>query len=373
MLSFWIFSISILKYLGVIVGILLFFLEFNFRYNQAKILFRITLIVFLGLVLEMYYTLSIYGINAFPLLLANIGIVLFLLKGNVNPTPINLILIALFIYCGYFMFTGNSARLVLGDLTFSTGRSTNHISVILIFITCVYYIVNRINGKTINLVSALFTFIISSWAIGRSGIIASSALLFGTFFFTKRTKLDYILIGTASIFFVLFFWFSYSIDLPFVLSYDKFYENELLMDIRFDLNRSYLAEMDLKSFFLGMDWEIMNTNKLFFQIKNLHNSYTNAHFRLGIFSIVIFSLALYILIKFFFHRELYFVLLLVILLRAFSDTILLPAYPFDFVFYYLLTVGFSSDGKYKQYRSILNQQLINPGVHTIKSKVKILI
>lgn len=338
MTIYYIFDVIILKYIATTFGIILFLLEFRFHlYKKYRFLFLISLIVFTGLLMEILVTNTFIGINSFPLLFAHVGLALFLLRRKLNPTIISVIF---WLCIGYFIFaalSGANPNLTL------VSRSANHISTIMIFLTILLYISYLKASKQPGMLPALMTFLICLWAPGLSGFIATLILLMGVFLFVKKKKLDYVLLGVAIL--GVFLNFQYITEnLSFhrkSFNFRQLKRINLLEDSqylyeepRYLITQLYFENLNLRTLFLGFDWPMQY---YFYPDGNVHNSFLELHFRIGIFSIFIFIITIFVLFKAIKTNKFYFVLLIAILIRATTDTIILPNGLFDFIFYYLLT------------------------------------
>lgn len=325
---YYITSITELRYIVAVSGLVVFIFYSKTIATKYWVIYIIVYLISTGLFINALINANFIGFNAFILIIAQLGIVLFMLKDKINP---QIMLVIFYLFCSYFVFlmlTGVSYREILFE------KSYNHISVIIIFLNVLLYISYYQNNLEIPLLPATITFIISVWVIGRSGIICSSALLIFILLnnYRKHAKKIWLFLLLVPMILVL----GNNIIINFGDSsflFYKFYRGQLFNDIRFDIIKYYIQDIGAKELLFGSG----SVYVYYGDIMNAHNSYIYSHNYIGFISLVIYFLALVALIKAFFYNKLLFALLFVIMLRAFTDTILFPGGVFDFVLYYLVT------------------------------------
>jgi hypothetical protein len=188
------------------------------------------------------------------------------------------------------------------------------------------------------MVPALIALVLSVWAVGRGGILSSAFLAIGIFFVVKKTRLDYLVIVLGCI--LLFVGLYGEEFLPVLLFEKSFSLSKFDFGVvelaRADIIGRYISMLDIDRVLVGFDWY---ESYYLFPSGNLHNSYLELHYRIGIFAFMVVLMAFIALAKGLLHKRIYFVLLATIMIRAVSDTVMLPAHMFDFVFYFLVTVS----------------------------------
>jgi len=314
-------------YIASVTGLIIFLLELRSITKKYLLLYVIAYIMALGILMEFFIVSALGGGNTLVFLFSNIGIASFLLRRKLQLIGVPIIF---WIFTSYFFY-----HILVGTISDETilAHSRNHISVTMLFITVLYYFWLLKNNKTLSLIPAFCFLVICVWAIGRSGIIASTVLFTGLTLFGEKNKLNLTVAGIVGVAVILYFtnW-----ETRFIFNYDpliQFYTKSIGEEARIDIILRYFSSLDVKSFFLGYG----RTYYSEFMIGgNLHNSFLNAHFRFGISAFFLFIIILIALIKaVLVENKVYFVLLLAILLRAFTDTILIPSY-YDFTLYFLL-------------------------------------
>lgn len=256
----------------------------------------------------------------------------------------------------YFLLVGGFAAIFI--IKFLGGISPNNIfneasrnwvSIIMQTASILYYITRHENNEKLSIFPALFTFIISIWAIGRAGIICSSFLLLGVIFLRAKSLSSYqkaiLILATVSITLLVYFLFKENIDL-FLAEINMFkrFEEKGMGSGRSRMISEYLNHINLKTLLFGYDY----TQNSFFRLWhfNPHNSFIRLHYYTGFVGILIFFFQLFILFIYSLKNQLYFILFSIILIRGFADTILFFGL-YDFlVFYFIFDFIHNFWGKY---------------------------
>ena len=213
-------------------------------------------------------------------------------------------------------------------------RSRNYISFFLIITVLPYYFV-RINfNKTISILPALLTLILSLFSLGRSGIISAIILFIGVILASKIKRRTKKIIGFIFVL-VLVLGFSF-----YLQNYSSLKDIERIVDTsdwnklggRSTFFKNYFDNLDLFAFIFGMD---VNTYK----ILNLGGNYLPGHVHSSILnfisvvgiSSILFFLLLFKKIKYASKVNLPILFLFMALMfRIFSETGCLFGY-FDYV------------------------------------------
>lgn len=218
----------------------------------------------------------------------------------------------------YYALTGvNSSLWVKG--------SSNYVSVLVLYISFVPLLIHKINKGGVNLILniifPLLALCFSLIAIGRSGIIVSTIFFLGnlTLYFRDHKHKFMIL----SIFIIFFAFLSSKL-----YSYIDFITNEYLFklinkgttsDVRKDIVDYYFSKINFRTLLFSID--NLDLDKK--MGVTLHNSYLSWHYKYGFFSFVIFYITILSFFKSLKRDKVLSIILIVILIRSFTDLILL--------------------------------------------------
>lgn len=198
--------------------------------------------------------------------------------------------------------------------------SYNHISVMAIFVVSMYYLEKyRNNSKTkLGMYPAIFTLVICLLSTGRSAILASSlmvSLIYLVDYISGRRLFRAIIVIVIAAVLVS----EYLLD--FIMFYTiKFQEQGFTEQGRFiifDLFVKKVVEWD--SLIFGVDYSRLYVE----QNLTIHNSYLSMHSRFGIGVVLFFIIAFKALVRSFRYYKIGLVILLPLLFRSFTDTILI--------------------------------------------------
>ena len=200
----------------------------------------------------------------------------------------------------------------------------------------VYLIQSRERPEKYPLWPAALAFAISIWALGRSGILATGALLAGVFAYNLRRsgrKLLYLVLAgflLASFGFAFFVYRAGDIE----TAVSRFRKKSVSEDPRLEIAQYYLSELDsAKSLLFGFD--IVADGRLESRNYNLHNSILQLHYRMGLGGILAFLLILRGIVRRGRKDRIYYAIALPILMRIFTDTVAFVG-PCDFLLYFFL-------------------------------------
>ncbi|WP_404405207.1 hypothetical protein [Jeotgalibacillus malaysiensis] len=288
------------------------------------IMFLLILVFFLNIA---FFSSTLNGIAHIVKIFPAVGGAIFLLNGYLNKYNALILLLLPTIYFIVSILVGIDPNQVFH----STSR--NMISVVMLFFTALYYIsLNTIEKPPI--IPAFMLVLISIWATGRSGVFASIILLLGIVYIRySKSILNKIFIFCLLISSSVYLLNNNSLILNFFTEY-RFEPDLLLKDPRFEIWDNYFKNVSFGNFLLGSDWR---DNILYFSGSgNVHNSYINSIIRFGFSSIVIFAYILLGLIIAFKRNILFFILIISILIRSVTDTIILFGM-FDFILFFLVS------------------------------------
>lgn len=329
-------SIIIIMRIIQITGALLFFLEFKLlqvkkHINRIQSISIYILILLFGSILSGLYNSN----NMNFLIIFNIigfyGVALYFVRKKKDLFIIKFFLFAstiLFFY--YFSLFIHPSQWVT--------HSQNHVSVVIIFLASIYYL-NKINQgiTSLSYLPALVACLVSIFSYGRSGIISSLMILLGLVVYRTFLK--------VSIMNIIMF-LAFIIIISLVVDYYFFY-------INLAINRFYVEGVTSPArLYIFNEWleEILNSPSIFFgtdlaHIKiydslSSHNSFLALHSRFGFASLVIILNIVSIMIIGLKNNVFIFVLLVAVLIRSFTDNILISSgFLFGMLFYCIVLVS----------------------------------
>ena len=222
-------------------------------------------------------------------------------------------------------------------------RSRNIVSFYCLILVIHYYIEKYRYQKQIPLWPALLSMTISLYCIGRAGIL-TSALLLSLIVFMKLRKLNFIKTLKYGVLLLITSIISAAYGLQLMvtnfidLSLFKLRDRGLDDSSRELVVLNYLNDMfdNIFNFILGVP---LDNNSVYSELEfNLHNSFLNAHYYFGIFSLVIF----FYIFKAFFKKggDLFYKgLLLVLLIRGLSDKLFFTGFNDVIIFYLIFLIS----------------------------------
>jgi len=211
------------------------------------------------------------------------------------------------------------------DISLWVKGSSNYVSVLVLYISFVPLLIHKINKGGVNLIlNIIFPMLALSFsiiAIGRSGIIVSTIFFLGNLtLYVRNHKHKFMILSI----FIIFFAFSFSKLYSFI----DFITNDYLFKL---INKGATSEVrkDIVDYYFSK----INFRTLLFSIDNLdldkqmgvtlHNSYLSWHYKYGFFSFVIFYMTILTFFKSLKTDKVLSIILIVILIRSFTDLILL--------------------------------------------------
>ena len=315
--------------IAIISGLFLFII--NIGRKRSKVIYYYTLIVFFG-------TLFILANNGFdqgkaylPIVFSSIGISLSLFRSIYINKNFHLFFSFLLVYgfIVYILFY----FIVNGDVEGALKGSRNHISTTLLLLSSYYVITRRCYNKEIKLILPLLVFFTCVLAVGTSGILSSFIFLVGSFLTKTKLKKFVVL--------VLIFIVAWYVELDFYLSKIdpemllKIIAKQEVGDIRFAIIDSYISKIDIYNIFFGtplneLAWYEYNPiHRKFMESYNVHNSYLLLHAKIGFLMFIVMFGLLATLLKLIRYDFMVFSLLSAILLRGFTDTVIISHGYFD--------------------------------------------
>jgi hypothetical protein len=337
-LFFWLRSVfGFVEFLalGSFFGICIFLIKslniYTLNFTVAS--FIALLLFFIGYVILFLNNTFSFGLSFLPQVIGALGVSWSIYTKGIGKRFI--LLLTLF---SFFLFFFGIFGLGLkeGEIF---ANSRNHVSVLFLNLTILFLIStryeNRLNQKYTITFLVFTTFFASIVAVGISGVLSSLILLTMILYYQSTLKQNYIMYISSLLLIILaiYFWE--------VLIQSGYLHKELIGKIDFELLISenmrytiwseYIKSIDLIRFFTGA-----NLGEEYAGFNNLHSSYLLLHARVGFIAFIFYFFFLLSLIKLFTLDKVLFSGLLVLLIRAFSDTTFLSGSPFDFVFFYLV-------------------------------------
>lgn len=206
--------------------------------------------------------------------------------------------------------------------------SYNHLSVLMIFLATMLYLENHRNNEKLNIIPSIITLIICLYATGRSGIISSSLLVFSVIII-EYSKPRHIFIIGLSVFIALFMFSNYVIEF-WKAGTIKFYEQGFSEEGRLTILNFFLNNINLKSIIFGVDFK----NLFIYEDLTTHNSFLSLHSRFGLGILLIISQIFFIIRKSITQNKLYTLIIIIILIRSTTDSILISdGFMFGIIFY----------------------------------------
>ena len=259
----------------------------------------------------------------------------FILENKFDSKIIYLPILVISIFFVAFISSGQDLNKVFPH------TSRNYISVLMITNTALINLVEIRQFRKITIWPSILTLIFSLFATGRAGIICSTLLFIGTIFcrFDKlssnRKILYFFIILIPSGILIILFLDSIKIVFERMDFFTRFEKFGVIDDTRKLLLQSYIDNIDFKSLLLGYNYD---TNPLFVKyVLNPHNSYIRLHHYVGILFFPIILYLLYTLFKLFSQNKLYFIILIALLIRGWTDSIFfLSEYDFFIVLFILI-------------------------------------
>jgi hypothetical protein len=326
-----IFSYLIIALCGNLIVIVYFISKRIYKVEVA-----LMLIFLAGIITKIFVTGDLASGKTLLLLTSNLGLAMSLSRVKRFKAPIYLTLLFVLTFYISYMVTGIDAKLIHHQV------SKNHISVNIVFACSLLLIFLNYKKKRpyLNILISLIGLIIGIWTQGRGGIIALGAM----FALISIDSLKHMKKSHAILYVGLIFASFIGVFADFErrqLLLSVFYRKEFLSDVRFNIIDLYFENMDFMSFLSGMD--LKNIFDVY-MVENIHNSFLSIHANLGLYGLLLITAYIITLFKAYKRDKILFIVFLSIMLRAWSDTILM--YYFDFILYYIMIEVFKKPLKH---------------------------
>ncbi len=223
--------------------------------------------------------------------------------------------------------------------------SPNYVSVVLIMNASVLAIVQYRQREKVRIVPAILTVLFSILAFGRSGIGCSLVLLAAVFLinWSAMTKVKkYLVLASFIIPFivVVIAQGQYLLNMIYGISFfKKFSDNGLDSPARDILMREYFVHLNKNDLFYYIGYNYGKNPWFLHYGLNPHNSYIRLHHYFGVFFFLIVPTLIISFLKLLYSNRFYALILLAILLRAYTDTVLFLSL-YDFLVISLIFMTF---------------------------------
>lgn len=229
--------------------------------------------------------------------------------------------------------------------------SANYVSVVLIMNAAVLAIVQYRQGERVHILPGVFTLILSILALGRSGIGCSLIFLTAILYLNWSTLAKfkkYLILFSFIVPFMGYIFIqgdSLLYSLENISFFKKFSERGLDSPARDILMREYLSYLERDEFLIYIGYNYSDNPWFKHYGLNPHNSYIRLHHYFGIFFFLIVAGLLFSLLKLLFTNRFYAFILLAILVRAYTDTVIFLSL-YDFLMIALVFLAFKK-GKFR--------------------------
>lgn len=343
---FFVYRSNILYLLIIGIGLLLsIYYTTHYKRNKYLICFVLMMFIFLLIKILYYQEISLDLLNDFLLFLSQIGMGLHLYYNINSNKHVNIVYYILLFIIFIYIINGINFREISSD------SSQNYVNYIVLSMTALYIAINyKFRGK-VYILPACISLFVSILSSGRSGILASLIMLAGLLFIKYKEKLNKF---TMSVSLILFSVFSIYIWKQLnVIMYEIMYGFGTKDTFIKDGERSHIIEdyfrvLDIKKVVFGYD---LNTYS-FAGYTNLHNSFLSFHKGFGVIGILIIIVFIIMIIHFLVKKNyVFFLLVITLLLRSATDTVIL-VWVYDFIIIYFL-INFFEEIQFRNKHLIL--------------------
>ncbi len=201
--------------------------------------------------------------------------------------------------------------------------SHNGVSMMMLVSCISYYVVVRQNAEKLYVLPAFLTLLISIWGIGRSGILSSFILFIGILLVKYKPKRIVTILVSFSVFLI---WIFYEKLLEIGLRF-SFLSGSLINILvksegdepRLGIWENYFQNLDTFRLIFGANTKTDPWPDGEFLAYNYHNTFINLHSQTGLMAIITILILIFALINFYLSDKIFFVLLVVLLTRWFTD------------------------------------------------------
>lgn len=296
---------------------------------------------FIGLLAVTYIISSLSNLRLYRMgnellfIFFNFGIALILLGKHVYSYGAYLVFYVLAFFMFFLILIGADPNEVLKVV------SRNGISEMMIYACVSLYIIQTNEEKKIDLKPAFFTLLISIWAVGPSGIIASFVLFIGLLLIRVsygKSFICFILFILLTIFLMYGELLFFSVDNPFFgQAISHYLERNLAdgSDPRFAIWVNYFNNLDAFRVFFGVNPLTDPWSDGALYAYNYHNMFIQLHQKTGLMAILICLILLFALHNLWGTNKVFFVLLFAICLRGMTDSFMFFE-SWDYILYFFI-------------------------------------
>lgn len=319
-----IFQSEMILIIGSIISVIIFL--FSFPINDKYFYASMTLIgvMFISSIINLLFTDN--GVPGSFILLGNLllSFIYFQIKDKKKLTIwifASFLITVIFIVYSLFVLKVSTNEIY-------QNLSRNHAGFVLTFwsVFLLFHLENTYSKVWI--IIPLINLVIAFLLIGRTSIIVNFILLLIVYYYKFKGKGAFPFIIAFMIFLGSLYYVVQQYGTILIMDTNL---GKGLQTSRWELWREYLKNINLKSFFFGVD--LTKLPMIHYYGDNPHNSFLKFHSRLGFGSVVFFSLYFISLINYLRTDNFYiFGLLLILTIRAFFDSDILIG-SFDFIFF----------------------------------------
>jgi hypothetical protein len=324
---------SVPRRLLVLVGVLLLGYEaLGFRSMKYEQYFLYVLGAWMAAALTLNGVFFGEWVQESVYLPGNLGVALALCRGHLGRRATAVLL---YVAAAYFTYRLLSVRTPGAIHQILVTGSANGISGFITILCGLHYAVSRDEGAPIKLMPALACLLVSALTLGRSGMAAAALLLVGValrdlVLERNRRRLAAKVVAYGGIVLAVVVVVLPRLELiSFV--FERFSEFGLSSEGRAKIWGAYAETLGGAGAVVGHGREV-----IFAGFTNVHNSYILWHKSMGVMAIPLYLLAALALVRALMRDWILFVILAVLLFRAFFDELILPFRLFDFLFFYLV-------------------------------------
>lgn len=322
---------NIKLYFGFIFLLYSFFLVLKNRRVSIKSFYLFGLLFYLFILIQLLNLRFLFSIFY---LVANLCLLYYIVHATFS---VRILYRSFYLFAFvFFIFAikSNNADNLFSDV------SRNFVSVFFLVYICLIYIICLKQRENIIVFPAIISLLFAFWAVGRSGIICVS-ILFSYLIICiirKQAKLmQYLIVAflLSMTICVICYLDIESLSLESEVVY-RFVNQGIESSERDELKWRYLSSMNLHTLLLGYDYTL---DPLFMFFRgNPHNSYIRFHYSVGFLFFIFIGFVMVILFRLWNNNRFLFIMLVVLLLRGWTDIIFFMD-KFDFVIFLLFYMG----------------------------------
>lgn len=285
--------------------------------------------MFMGSINYLLISKGFGTLNMIVFTFLNLGLAFFYVNYNKRLKGINVLFWIVTIYFLSLLVLGISPDQAIVE------QSRNYISVYYLYFVTLYYVEKLKFNKNINLLPALFVMIICIWAYGRSSVFVGIVLFAGILFLQVKVSVKRFAFYSIVITLIILVLLTIGVfEQVYDYAFQRFQERSIEGDPRFIIINNYFNNLQAKNLFFGFD--VNNSEYLFLEWGQPHNSFLRLHHRFGIWGFLKIAIVLLLLIRSFFVNKYIFLFLFLLLFRSFFDIAIFAPNEHDFIVYIVM-------------------------------------